>query len=97
MCGAVVVSVGMTLSTNLVKFSILYCVKVVSLPIKARKLHSRTSRQSASKVCILDIGVSVDQPLEGHGKPHYILTSNGEARRVSPEDASAKVSPRMDL
>ena len=22
--------------------------------------------------------------LEGHGKPHYILTSNGEAHRVSP-------------
>ncbi|EOY03639.1 Uncharacterized protein TCM_018727 [Theobroma cacao] len=41
--------------TNLVKLSILYCVKVVSPPIKARKLHPRTNRQSASKVCILDI------------------------------------------
>ncbi|EOY26463.1 Uncharacterized protein TCM_028139 [Theobroma cacao] len=41
--------------TNLVKLLILYCVKVVSPPIKARKLHPRTSRQSASKVCILDI------------------------------------------
>ncbi|EOY04000.1 Uncharacterized protein TCM_019247 [Theobroma cacao] len=55
------------MTTNLVKLSILYCVKVVSPPIKARKLHPRTSRPSASKVCILDI------------------------------DASAKVSPRMDL
>ncbi|EOY31685.1 Uncharacterized protein TCM_038736 [Theobroma cacao] len=35
-------------------------VKVVSPPIKVRKLHPRTSRQSASKICILDINTIFD-------------------------------------
>ncbi|EOX94142.1 Uncharacterized protein TCM_003412 [Theobroma cacao] len=41
-------------STNVVNFSILYCVKVVSPLIKARELHPRTNSLSISKILTLD-------------------------------------------
>ncbi|EOY21466.1 Uncharacterized protein TCM_013031 [Theobroma cacao] len=44
-------------STNVVSFSILYCVKVASPPIKARELHPRTNSLSISRIDTLDIEV----------------------------------------
>ncbi|EOX94233.1 Uncharacterized protein TCM_003770 [Theobroma cacao] len=49
--------------------------------VSGKRLHPKAEDRSISTP---NTGVPWTNLLEGHGKLHYIITSNGEARRVSP-------------